>query len=92
MDVPTNVADLHDLLLKLYVDGADTIEEYDTYVDMLKLYTTAVMRASTEAVCELMGIDPDRVAMLELTEAQYHRLVESDMIDVYIDGKDETDD
>ncbi len=92
MDVPTNVADLHDVLLKQYDTNDMSKQAHAEYVDTLKHYTTAVMVASTEAVCQLLGIDSDRIHMLELTESQYHRLEESNMISTYMDGKDEMDD
>jgi len=44
------------------------------------------------AFAELVGVDPDSVSMLDLTTEQYHKLEASGMLDVYITGKDRTDD
>ena len=92
MDVPAHVVDLHDALIHAYDHDDETNEERDAFIDTLKQYTTAVVVASTEAVCDLLGIDMENVQMLELTEAQYHKLEESGMLDVYLEGRDGLDD
>ena len=92
MDVPALVLDLHDALIYAYDHDDETNEERDAFIDTLNQYTTAVVAASTRAVCQLLGIDMENVQMLELTEEQYHKLEESGMLDVYMEGRDGLDD
>ncbi len=92
MDVPAHIADLHDALIYAYDHDDETNEERDEYIATLKQYTTAVVVSATEAVCDLLGIDMENVQMLELTEAQYHKLEESGMLGAYIEGRDGLDD
>ncbi len=92
MDVPGHVLDLHDALIYAYDHDSADNEERDAFIDMLNQYTTAVVVSSTEAVCDLLGIDMEKIQMLELTESQYHKLEESGMLDAYIEGRDGVDD
>ena len=92
MDVPTTIPDLADALIYAYEHDDETNEEHDAFVVLLKQYATAIVHASTRAVCSMLGVDVESVHMLELTETQYRKLEESNMIDTYMDGKDETDD
>jgi len=92
MDVPAHVVDLHDALIEQYAAHDTSKQGQDDYAYALKQYTTAVVVASTEAVCDLLGIDMENVQMLELTEAQYHKLEESGMLADYIEGRDGLDD
>jgi hypothetical protein len=92
MDGTRHVAELYRALIYAYEHDDETNEEHDEYVDTLKAYTTAVVVATTQSVCHMLGVDMDDVQMLALTERQYHRLEESGMLDVYIDGKERLDD
>jgi len=91
-DVTEQVMALYESLIEAYDHDSDTNEERDTYIDTLTQYTHAVALAATHAFAELVGVDPDSVSMLDLTTEQYHKLEASGMLDVYITGKDRTDD
>lgn len=95
MDIADAVMALHELLIEQYMTTADshaTQAECDAFIDTLKQYTSAVAVAATHAFAELVGIDPARVTMLDLTTEQWHKLEASGMLDTYISGKDTTDD
>lgn len=98
-DIADKVVALHDQLIYAYDhanaydhDDADDNEERDAYLDTLKQYTSTVALAASKAFAELVGIDSDNVEILQLTTEQYTKLEASGMLDVYIDGKEETDD
>jgi len=92
VDVSQHVIDLKDTLIEQYAAHDTSKQAHAEYVDTLMQYTTAIVKASTEAVCNLLGVDMENVQMLTLTESQYNRLVESGMLDDYIEGKDTLDD
>ncbi len=85
------VVALHDALIELY-DSNDMSKQARTeYSAMLKQYASTVALVATRALMELLGIDAN-VELLQLTAKQYGQLEASDMLDVYIDGKEDTDD
>ncbi len=91
-EIRERVLGLHDALIHAYDhDDADS-EERDAYIDTLKQYTSAVALAATHAFAQLVGIPSGDIQLVDLTDAQYRKLEASDMLDVYIDGKDSTDD
>ncbi len=85
------VVALHDQLIEMY-DSNDMSKQARTeYSAMLKQYASTVALVATRALMELLGIDAN-VELLQLTAKQYGQLEASDMLDVYIDGKEDTDD
>ena len=90
-DKAERVVALHDALIDAYDDNDLSKQAHFEYIELLKQYTSAVALAATRAMAELLGIDAD-VSILNLTDEQYAKLEASDMLDVYIDGKDTTDD
>ena len=91
-DLTDRVMALHTELIRAYDHDDNTNEERDTYIDTLKEYTTVIALAASQAFGELLGIDPDTMTVLDLTPKQYAKLEASGMLDLYIDGKDRTDD
>jgi len=91
-EVVDAVMALYESLMHAYDHDGNTNEERDAFIDTLAEYTHTVALAATHAFAELVGVDPDRVSMLNLTERQYHQLEASGMLDIYITGKDTTDD
>jgi len=89
-DATDKVMALYDSLIEQYTDT--TTYDADAFIDTLKEYTSAVAIAASHAFAELMGVDPDRVSVLDLTTEQWHKLEASGMLSTYIDGKDTTDD
>jgi len=77
--------------MRAYDHDGNTNEERDTYIDTLKAYTSTVALAATQAFADMMDIDVD-MDMLDLTTEQYTKLEASGMLDLYITGKDTTDD
>ena len=91
-DLTERVMALHAELIALYDTNDMSKQAHAHYLDTLKAYTSAVALAASRAFGELLGIDPDSMTVLDLTGEQYTKLEASGMLDVYIDGKDRTDD
>lgn len=92
------MADVHDRAVAL---RDDLIEQYDStdmskqarthYTDTLKLYASSVALVASQSIMDILGVEGD-CRMLELTAEQYAQLEASDMLDAYIEGKEDTDD
>ncbi len=82
---------LHDALIYAYDHDDLDNEQRDTYIDTLKLYANTVALATARTLMEMLGIDAN-AELLALTARQYGQLEASDMLELYIDGKDDTDD
>lgn len=92
VDKSERVVALHDALIEQYASAYEPNRaEIEAYTDALREYTSAVVLAASQAMAEMLGLDAD-VSVLQLTDEQYRKLEASDMLDIYIDGKDGTDD
>lgn len=91
-DLAHRITTLHASLVAQYSSTDSSTIAYDAFIDSLKQYTSAIALASTHAMAALLGIPTDDIRMLELTSEQYKALVDSGMLEAYIDGKEELDD
>lgn len=91
-DPRTQIIQLHDQVIEQYNSTDHSDQAYKQFIDTLKQYATAITLATTHATCSLLGLDVDSVRLLDLTDDQYRRLMESGMMDTYLEGKDEPDD
>ena len=89
---PYGIDDLQALLIELYVDNDTSQRAHSLFIDTLRDYATAIALAASKATCSMLGMDDDSVQMLDLTARQYAKLEASDMLGIYIQGKEETDD
>ncbi len=90
-DIADRVTALHDLLIEQYAAHTSDEQAITDYIDTLKQYTSTVVLAASQAMADMLGMDAD-VSVLQLTDEQYRKLEASDMLDIYVDGKDTVDD
>ncbi len=89
---PYGIEQLHDLLVALYDDDDTSPQVRTLFIDTLMQFTNAIVLATTQATCNMLGIDTDDVRLLPISRETYKKLEASDMLAEYIDGKEETDD
>ncbi len=79
-------------LLAMYEDSDGSKQAHKEYEDTLMEYTLEVMKAATTVVLEGLDIEDTEVHVVRITERQRTALLASGMLDLYITGKDTTDD
>ncbi len=90
-DLADKIIELHAALIYAYDHDDDSNEDRDAFIDTLKQYTSTIALAATQAFADMVDVDVD-MALLDLTTEQYTKLEASGMLDLYITGKDTTDD
>lgn len=89
---PYGIEQLHELLITLFDDNDMSKQTRTLFTDTLMLYTNAIVLATTQATCTMLGVDTDDVRLLPISRETYKKLEASDMLAEYIDGKEELDD
>ena len=75
-------------------ENANTIDKQARkgYEEYLMEYTLEIMKAATAVLMDALDLDPADVKIVDITEHQRHALLASGCLDLYIAGKDTTDD
>ena len=89
---PYGIEELHELLIAMYDDNDMSKQARTMFANTLMEFTTAIVLATQQATCAMLGVDEDDVRLLPISRATYKKLEASNMLAEYIDGKEELDD
>ena len=89
---PYGIEELHELLIALYEEHDMSKQARTLFTNTLMEFTTAIVLATQQATCAMLGVDDDDVRLLPISRETYKKLEASDMLAEYIEGKEELDD